>query len=289
MGEIAMSKKNKILLIGYGYIGQYLYAELTKKGYEITVVSKNLNGSKSDFIEASYEELTQSFLKEFTHILWFAGHSSVAMSVEDPLGAINNNVISLFDLVGKIKKSKLIYASSASVYSGLSTSHLAGINDGIIKSMNVYDSTKKAFDILLEHMDFPAVGFRMGTVSGWSPALREELVFNQMNISAIKNGVVNVANQNNWRSILFLSDLCQAIEAQLDRIEVADKIINVASLNIKFGDLANSIARYHSVPVRDHGNTGSYSFRMELSNQLFIESPSKMINFQCEMFLKEYF
>lgn len=283
-----MSKKTKILLIGYGYIGQYLYAELTRKGYEITVVSKNLNGNERGFIETIYEELTQSFLKEFTHILWFAGHSNVAMSVEDPLGAINNNVISLFDLVGKIKKSKLIYASSASVYSGLSTSHLAGINDGVIKSMNVYDSTKKAFDILLEHMDFPAVGFRMGTVSGWSPALREELAFNQMNISAIKNGVVNVANQNNWRSILFLSDLCPAIEAQLGEIQVADKIINLASLNIKFMDLANSIASYHSVPVRDYGNTGSYSFRMELSNQLFIDSPTEMINFQCEKFLNEY-
>lgn len=282
-------KDVNVLLLGYGYIGQYLYVHLKNKSFKCNVISANLTENNSDMKKARYEDLPTSFLSDFTHILWFAGHSSVLKSTEDPIGAIHNNLTFLFDLVCRLPKAtKLVYASSASVYSGLPASSKANIYDGVMASLNAYDSTKKAFDILMQPLDSNVVGLRMGTVSGWSPGLRPELAFNQMNISAIENKQVNVSNKDNWRSLLFLSDLAVIIENELLTRPAPIKIINAASCNIQFGDLANIIARYHSVPVIDHGNSGSYSFQMELKTDKSKMDLENMIIGQCDEFMRKF-
>lgn len=87
----------KILLIGYGYIGQFLFNSLDKRGYDCTVLSETIERRSDKKIERRYQDLTSVFLAEFTHIFWFAGHSSVSKSKSDPIGAMRNNVISLLN------------------------------------------------------------------------------------------------------------------------------------------------------------------------------------------------
>ena len=95
----------------------------------------------------------------FTHILWFAGHSSVQKSKSDPIGAMRNNVTSLFELACKLPTDvKLVYASSASVYSGLEYGVNASIGDGLLSSVNEY-TLKESFDLIMENVGFNAVVF----------------------------------------------------------------------------------------------------------------------------------
>ena len=69
-------------------------------------------------VHCRYQDLTIGDLAGFDAILWFAGHSSVPMALKDPDGAIANNCLDLLQLAKrKSPRTRLIYASTASVYS----------------------------------------------------------------------------------------------------------------------------------------------------------------------------
>ena len=284
-----VSKNRKILLVGDGYIGQFLFNNLNKRGHDCTVISQAIKDNSEKKIERRFQDLTSSFLTKFTHILWFAGHSSVAKSKLDPIGAMRNNVVSLFELACKLPvDAKLVYASSASVYSGLEDGKISSIGDGLLSSVNEYDSSKKSFDLLIENIDFNAVGLRMGTVSGYSPKLRSELIFNSMNISALEKKLVNVTNKKSLRTILFLDDLLCIVLDQLKTQRISQKFLNAGSLNLSIGELANTIADFYGVPVIDHGDTGTYSFAMDFEPCSKNSLRPDLIQSQCLQFKKAY-
>ena len=281
--------ESKILLIGNGYIGQFLFNSLNKKKYDCTILSKTIKESSDKKVEGRFQDITSDFLVKFTHILWFAGHSSVSMSKSDPIGAMRNNVTSLFELACKLPaNAKLVYASSASVYSGLTDGKKASVGDGLFSSINEYDSSKKSFDLLMENLDLNTVGLRMGTVCGYSPKLRSELIFNAMNIAAIEENVVNLTNKKSFRTILFLDDLLSIILAQLEHQSIHQKFVNVGSLNLSIGELAHAIADFHGVPVVDHGDTGTYSFSMDFEPCSQNSLRPNLIESQCLQFKEAY-
>jgi UDP-glucose 4-epimerase len=88
-----------ILLVGHGYIGAYLYQDLVSCGYNVTICDQ-LDRNLDDIpvaIHSPYQSLSSQYLEKYDTILWFAGHSSVPMSIKDPTGALNNNCFDLFE------------------------------------------------------------------------------------------------------------------------------------------------------------------------------------------------
>ena len=118
------ARASNILLIGgCGYIGSYLYPLLTQAGYSVTVVDdiRRGNPNRMPVIRQDYATLSKEFLNSFGTVLWFAGHSSVNSCILEPAEGIINNCVNLFSLTQSIPPdTKFIYASSGSVYSGLS-------------------------------------------------------------------------------------------------------------------------------------------------------------------------
>ncbi|MEP5089254.1 MAG: hypothetical protein ABJR23_07480, partial [Paracoccaceae bacterium] len=188
------------------------------------------------------------------------------------------------------------YASTASLYS---VSHEKGSNKGPvpltetearISSLNAYDSSKAAFDALVGPLAENTCGLRLGTVCGYSPKLRKELVFNSMNISALNTGQVNVANPNVWRSLLFLEDLSFVLNALLATDEPLPRFMNVASFDFQIGALANDIAAWHGTETVVHPDSATYSFRMstDLMTRLAGPLPTKSLSKRCEAFTREF-
>jgi UDP-glucose 4-epimerase len=284
-----MQKVPRILLLGYGYIGQYIFRELNANGYDCTVVSRRIDEGSSNMIKGLYQNLSKDFLDSFSHVLWFAGHSSVPISNSDPVGAIENNVISLFGLVQKLRLStRLIYASSASIYSDLAHTNPAVVSDGNLKSLNVYDASKKAFDLMVEKLDVNTVGLRMGTLCGISPRMRPELVFNAMNIAAIKNKVVNLSNGENLRSLLFLKDLFDLIIEQIETQTSSQKFLNAGSVNISMAEIAEITASFYDAEVINHGTSAAFSFQMDLNKSQSAQEKRKLLSLECAKFEREY-
>ncbi|MCJ2143454.1 NAD-dependent epimerase/dehydratase family protein [Methylobacterium sp. E-066] len=287
------------MLIGAaGYIGSRLSLELSRRGFAIVGCDIRPSLNPENFVEYHehrYQDLDDQSLMRCDAFLWFAGHSSVKMAQQQPYEAIENNVFDLsrlFHRVGKLGK-WIIYASSASVLSSSDDqySHVA-----TEVSSNSYDASKLAFDIVTPHLGVHCVGLRMATVSGWSPNMRWDLVFNAMNASARKNGVVVVQNNSAFRSVLFIEDLCAYLVDKLQDhvspgIYSAASQIGLASWSGTIGTLGAEISDYWNVPLEFEANSGTYSFFLsdrELSRLPALgNSVYSSIRRRCELFASQ--
>lgn len=258
----------KILLVGgCGYIGSYLYQQLQRDGFDVTVCDllKRGNPLGLDVIQCDYAELREDFLAAFDAVLWFGGHSSVGESMKDPDGAVANNCLNLFSFAKRLRPTtKLIYASSGSLYSTKSTI-VAGASENSlasIPSQNAYDISKFAFDYLAQTFLGNFFALRLGTLCGYSPNLRGELVFNAMNLSAVNTGKVHLKNSDACRTILFLADLW-ALVRKLLVTQQNPGIYNAGSLSFKMGELAQVIASTWDAQVLYEGDSETYSFMLD--------------------------
>jgi UDP-glucose 4-epimerase len=260
----------KILLVGHGYVGSYLLPVLAKAGLDVSVCDQNVErlAGVRNAMRCRYQELTIADLADFSVILWFAGHSSVPMSLRDPDGALANNCLDLLHFARRKQlNARLIYASTASVYSVLMSGDgtpppSLDESETRLDPINPYDCSKISMDALARCFANAITGVRLGTVCGTSPFLRGELIFNAMNIAAMRDGFVQVRNRRSYRNILFLEDLAHYLLRLIELREDLPPILNTGSLNTSIGELADSIAAFYGVPVVDHGETVTYSFRM---------------------------
>jgi len=260
----------KILLIGHGYVGSYLRPLLEAAGYRVTVCEQAIArlAGVPNAVHCRYQELTIGDLADFAAILWFAGHSSVPMALKDPDGAIANNCLDLLQLAKrKPLRTRLIYASTGSVYSvelgaGATVPPTMDETETLLNPVNPYDCSKISFDSLARCFATAVTGLRLGTVCGYSPHLRGELIFNAMNAVALREGRVRVANRRAHRSILFLDDLGHYVLRLLQITDTLPPILNAGSYNLSVGELAEAVAAFHGVPIEVMPDTKTYSFRM---------------------------
>ena len=275
----------KILLVGScGYIGSALYPHLVDSGFDIDTCDVLARGlpkpvdGKTQYPNWPYSHIfiPKSDLTQYDAVLWFAGCSSVKSSEADPEAALSENVLNLANLRLRMRKdAKLIYASSASVYSlPMGTTKIPVLSDETdllsTDGLNAYDKTKILFDKMADGFMENTVGLRMGTVCGFSPNLRPELVFNAMCRSAIDSKRVYVANSMTWRSILFLSDLSVLVKNLLlsSNAFYNTKFINAASYTTTMAILANMVAAHFDARIEELPSSPTYSFRIRTTRMM---------------------
>lgn len=289
----------RILLIGHGYVGCYLRRALEAQGIEVIVCDEDASAlaGMRNAMHCRYQDLTAEDLLRFDQILWFAGHSSVPKSLADPDGAVANNCLDLLQFARrKPAETRLIYASTASVYSVAPQAHFRGPPPQLdeeqttLNPVNPYDCSKISFDALARCFADNVVGLRLGTVCGYSDRLRPELIFNAMNRSAMEQGAVRVANPNAARGILFLDDLAHYVLGLIATTGALPPILNTGSMNITIGGLGEAIARFHGVPVLPQPDARTYSFRMDCTRLRGLLGPPRDVSLdvRCEEFRAAY-
>jgi nucleoside-diphosphate-sugar epimerase len=93
----------------------------------------------------------------------------------------------------------------------------------------------------MQDAGFSVISLRQGTVCGYSPRMRMDLVVNTMYKSAITEGTITVNNPGLWRPILHIKD---TVSAFLRAIQADDKIsgvFNVASGNFTVGQVGDVV------------------------------------------------
>lgn len=286
----------KLLLIGgCGYIGSYLYPQLQVAGYEVVVCDRLERGNplNIEVIEQDYALLEPDFLQQFDAVLWFGGHSSVGQAVNDPSGAVVNNCLNLFAFAKKLgPATKFIYASTGSLYSTTLSNPVPASETSVahIPTQNAYDMSKFAFDYLAQNFLENFYALRMGTLAGYSPNIREELVFNAMNLSAARTGRVHLKNSASRRTILFLDDLGTLISKLLTTNQTPG-ILNVGSMSFSVGELAQAVATTWNAEVVDEGSSETYSFLLDTTRMQTIcgeQRPAIHLDQRCHHFVDEY-
>ncbi len=143
---------------GAGFIGSHINKLLLDAGHGVVVIdnlshgSKDLVDSRAQFIEAdiSDSDAIESALEGVDWVMHMAGLIEIPLSVKDPLGFAQNNVmgsLSLFESMLKKGVKKIVFSSTAAVY-GLSD-NLPLTEDAKLSSTNPYGASKIAVEQFL--------------------------------------------------------------------------------------------------------------------------------------------
>lgn len=263
-----MAKKrndSKILIIGgCGYIGSRLYEYLTSKEFSIDTLDLEWFGNyiNPHNIKKDYSFLTEAFLSKYKTLILLAGHSSVAMCQKNMKKAFKNNVQNFIDLLDKINEQALIYASSSSIY-GNTGNKKAKEKFNTYIPKNYYDLNKQEIDYYATLSKVKYVGLRLGTVNGFSPNLRSDLMINKMYSDGIKNGSIKISNTSYYRPILGINDLCRAMEKIINKPEKG--IYNLASFNYTIGAIGQEVSKRMAITLKKGEDSPSYNFAIDTS------------------------
>lgn len=240
----------KILVVGgAGYIGSRLVPSLLDHNYEVTVVDNLWFGNnlpkEAEVIKKDVFDLTESDIKGFDRVIFLAGLSNDPMAEYSPAQNFISNASGPAYLAYIAKKGgakRFIYADSCSVYgyavnkfydekAPVTSSYPYGISklQGEFGAMQLADE------------NFSVICLRQGTVSGYSPRMRLDLIVNTMYKCAKVDKEITVNNPSIWRPILAISD---AVKTYIRSIQASEKIsgvFNVASANYTVGQVADII------------------------------------------------
>src|ERR1700749_328056 len=106
---------------------------------------------------------------------------------------------------------RYIYASSCSVY-GYTENELYDETRQVTSAYPYGISKLQGEQAVMNMADknFSVIALRKGTVCGYSPRMRLDLIVNAMFKSALKDGIIHVSNPAIWRPILSIDDATTA-------------------------------------------------------------------------------
>jgi nucleoside-diphosphate-sugar epimerase len=234
---------------GAGYIGSTLIPNLLDRGYQIDVVDlfwfgdnlpDEVNKITKDIFDLSVKDV-----KNYDQVIFLAGLSNDPMAEFSPgRNFISNAAAPAF--LGYIAKlagvRRMIFASSCSVY-GYTEDELYDEESPAISNYPYGISKLQGEQALLQMIDdnFSVISLRQGTVSGYSPRMRLDLIVNTMFKTAVETGTITVNNPAIWRPVLSIKDAVQAYTRALESSQEISGVFNVASANYTVGEVADLV------------------------------------------------
>jgi len=260
---------SKVLILGgIGYVGSRLTQVLAEK-HDVDSVDICWHSNDDSLLnKRDYHHLTKKELAVYDAIVCVAGHSSVKTCDGHLAGPWLNNVTNFKNLLDKVDDQLVIYASSSSVYGNSEPGQLHREDQQHFVPVNNYDVTKYALDQVATIANLRGkrvIGLRFGTVNGWSPRIRCDVMLNAMYTTVVRNNdPIQVFNKHISRAILGLEDLCRAIDHCIQK--PTPGIYNLASFNDTVANMANTVAKILKSKLQDNGNTaGAYDFAIDTS------------------------
>lgn len=252
----------RVLVTGHlGYVGTVLTPLLADRGWHVVGADIDLYAACSvaplpgdvpcpvpDFRDLTVEDLTA-----YDAVVHLAGLSNDPLGALDPdmTHAINHRAArKLAERARDAGVGRFIAASSCSVYgSGNGEAWLHEQSE--YRPLTAYAESKLAMERDLQHLaseQFEVIILRPGTVFGFSPRLRFDLVVNNMVAWALATGRLHLKSTGNaWRPLLHVADLCRAIAGLLEQPAAAlqKPVFNVGfnELNLQVIELAKRLSQ----------------------------------------------
>ena len=142
----------------------------------------------------------------------------------------------------KAKVKRYIFASSCSVY-GYTENELYDESRPVSSSYPYGISKLQGEQAAMQLIDndFSVISLRKGTISGFSPRMRLDLIINTMFRSALKERVITINNPSIWRPILGIQDAATAYIRAIEANPKISGVFNIASGNYTVAEVADMI------------------------------------------------
>src|SRR2546427_5808884 len=231
----------KVLITGgAGYVGSVLTRVLIDRGHRVAVVDCGFFGldhvdPRAEIIEGSILSFALQWLNGVYAVVHLAGLSN------DPMAAFSPSLNYMLNaggaaIVAQATKDagirRFVFSSTCSVYgrdeSGpLNEEHATNppFPYAISKLM-----AERLLDCLTDDRFRPII-LRKGTVVGWSPRMRFDLVVNAMVKTALVQRKIVVHNPTLWRPLIDVEDACEAYVCALDAPLAVTGVFTISNPN----------------------------------------------------------
>jgi nucleoside-diphosphate-sugar epimerase len=243
---------------GAGYIGCQLVSTLLDGGYCVRVFDIMFYGDagldrvreRIEVVEGDIRSVPPGLLDGVSAIINLAGLSTEPAAEYRPEANQEINFKAAVDLAILAKEKKVrrfIQASSASIYdvgAGHPEKDIMHTEDSLVAPFRVYSITKREAEkqiLAMADDSFTPVVLRKGSVYGYSPRMRFDLVVNAFVLNGIQTGSLVLHNGGEtWRPLLSIQDAAAAyklmLEAPADKVR--GEIFNVTNGNYRISELA---------------------------------------------------
>jgi len=240
----------KLLIAGgAGYIGSVLTPRLCERGYDVTVVDTlwfgNYLPSSVAIIKKDVFALCEADLKGYDQVVFIAGLSNDPMAEFSPSKNFIYNAAApayLGYIAKRVGVKRIIFAGTCSVY-GYTEGELYDEMSPTISPYPYGIAKLQGEQSLIGMADenFSVISLRKGTVCGYSPRMRFDLIINTMFRSALENNVITINNPAIWRPIVSIEDAVTAYIRAVEAEESISGIFNIASGNYTVGEVGDYV------------------------------------------------
>jgi len=241
---------NVLITGGAGFIGTVLTPMLINRDISVRVVDCGLFGTefvddRAELVDGDVLQFDPAWLDGVDAVIHLSGLSNDPMAEFTPelnymLNAASTAIVAHHAKARGI--GRFIFASTCSVY---------GFNDAadVDEDHDVNPSfpyavskvmAERALRCLTDERFRPII-LRKGTVVGWSPKMRFDLVTNAMVRSALLEKRISVHNPSLWRPLLDVTDAARAYIRALDADPSLTGTFNIAEDNYTIGRLADEV------------------------------------------------
>ncbi len=256
---------------GAGYIGAVLCEMLIERGYDVRVIDRLYWGEgplaklreNVEVIRGDVRDMPDSLLDGIDGVVHMAGLSNDPTAEYNPSANWQMNTVATKTLAEACKRhgvQRLTFGSSCSIYDGLPTGTIYDETTDV-RPRGAYATSKKAGEeelMALADDTFQPVILRQGTVYGYSPRMRYDLVVNTFVKDAISKGRLSL-HGGGWmfRPLVDVTDVARAhihcLEASIEN--VGGQIFNLMHDNYQIRELAMLVS----------GSAQMRKFHVELS------------------------
>jgi nucleoside-diphosphate-sugar epimerase len=253
-------KSQALVLVtgGAGYVGCQLVPVLLDAGYRVRVFDVMFYGDagldsvrdRIEVIEGDIRYVQPELLDGVSALINLAGLSTEPAAEYRPEANHDINfkaAVELARLAKQKKVARFVQASSGSIYdvgAGHPEKDIMHTEDSLVEPFRIYSITKREAEkeiLAMADDKFTPVVIRKGSIYGYSPRMRFDLVVNAFVLNALQVGRLVLHNGGEmWRPLLSLQDAAAAyklmLEAPVDKIK--GEIFNVTNGNYRISELA---------------------------------------------------
>ncbi len=299
---------SKVLVVGgAGYVGSVLVDELLAVGFTVRVLDRIFFGRRSaehfldrvELITADMRDIDASHVDDCAAVINLGGLSNDPTAEFNPKANEELNTdasIRVADIARRAGVPRLVFASTCSIYDrgvGEDVRDVLLDEGSPVEPRAAYATSKLAAEreILPMASDaFAPVVFRKGTIFGFSPRMRYDLVVNTFVKDALSKGRISVHYGGAmWRPLIDVRDVARAyvMALQAPAEVIRGQIFNLSAGNFRISELALRVQ--HAL-----GELGipteldiEFGYRLVRSYRVSADKASRVLGFQPQVSVEE--